>query len=84
MAYYFFTHCPVVCPKMAHNLKRIQAYAGITNLQINSFSADPKRDSITQLQKFANRFDIKGNWNLITGDKKQLYALAQKFFDSCH
>ena len=80
VANYFFTYCPVVCPKMTYNLKRVQAYAGIENLQINSFSVDPERDSVPQLEKFANRFNIKGNWSLITGDKKQLYALARKSF----
>src|SRR5687767_10996182 len=74
VANYFFTHCPAVCPKMTYNLKRVQAYAGIKNLQINSFSVDPERDSVSQLKTFANRFNVKGNWNLITGDKKQLYA----------
>lgn len=80
VANYFFTHCPAVCPKMTYNLKRVQAYANIKNLQINSFSVDPERDSIPTLQNFATRFDIRGEWNLLTGDKKQLYALARKSF----
>jgi protein SCO1/2 len=80
VAHYFFTHCPVICPKMTYNLKRVQAYAGIKNLEINSFSVDPERDSISQLQSYANRFNITGNWQLITGNKKQLYALARKNF----
>src|SRR5687767_1501063 len=53
VANYFFTHCPVICPKMTYNLKRVQAYAGINNLLINSFSVDPERDSVTQLANFA-------------------------------
>ena len=80
VANYFFTHCPVICPKMTYNLKRVQAYAGIKNLEINSFSVDPERDSVSQLQSYAERFEINGKWNLITGNKKQLYALARKSF----
>lgn len=80
VANYFFTHCPSICPKMIYNLKRVQAYAAIKNLQINSFSVDPERDSVSQLQTYASRFDINGNWNLLTGNKKQLYALARKSF----
>lgn len=80
VAHYFFTHCPSICPKMIYNLKRVQAYAGINNLQINSFSVDPERDSVSQLQTYASKFDIKGNWNLLTGNKRQLYALARKSF----
>src|SRR6476620_4438329 len=41
VANYFFTHCPSICPKMIYNLKRVQAYADIKNLQINSLSVDP-------------------------------------------
>lgn len=80
VAHYFFTHCPSICPKMIYNLKRVQAYSGIPNLQINSFSVDPERDSVSRLQTYASQFDIKGNWNLLTGNKKQLYALARKSF----
>lgn len=80
VANYFFTHCPSICPKMIYSLKRVQAYANIKNLQLNSFSVDPERDSVTQLQSYASKFDIKGNWNLLTGDKKQLYVLARKSF----
>jgi protein SCO1/2 len=80
VAHYFFTHCPAICPKMIYNLKRVQAYAPISNLQISSLSVDPERDSVQRLKQFAAQFDIKGDWNLLTGDKKQLYRLARKSF----
>jgi protein SCO1/2 len=80
VANYFFTHCPVVCPKMTYQLKRVQAYAQVKNLQIASFSVDPERDSVSNLQKFADRFGIEKDWQLLTGDKKQLYKLARKSF----
>lgn len=76
----FFTHCPSICPKMTYNLKRIQAYAGIENLLIASFTVDPERDSVQQLKNFAQKFDIKGDWHLLTGTKKDLYKLARKSF----
>src|SRR5687768_2326855 len=37
---FFFTTCPVICPKMINQLKRVQAYADIKNLQIQSYSVD--------------------------------------------
>jgi protein SCO1/2 len=80
VANYFFTHCPVVCPQMTYQLKRVQAYAQVKNLQIASFSVDPERDSISNLRSFAGKFEIKNNWQLLTGDKKQLYKLARKSF----
>jgi len=80
VANYFFTHCPVVCPKMTYQLKRVQAYSGVKNLQLASFSVDPERDSVPNLQAFAKRFTINGNWQLLTGNKQQLYRLARKSF----
>ncbi len=77
----FFTHCPVVCPKMIRSLKKVQQlYAGDLELLINSFSVDPERDSVAQLMQFAQRLDIKNNWQLLTGDKKEIYKLARKSF----
>src|SRR5688572_21359614 len=80
VAHYFFTHCPVICPKMLYQLKRVQSYASVTNLQLASFTVDPERDSSKQLQVFATRFRIEKNWQLLTGDKQQLYRLARKSF----
>ncbi len=80
VANFFFTHCPSICPKMTKNLQRIQAYSGIDNLMINSFSVDPERDSVSQLKSYAGKFNIKGEWNLLTGNKKELYKLARKDF----
>ena len=80
VANFFFSHCPSICPKMFNNLKRVQAYAEIDNLQINSFTVDPLRDSVQRLRTFARLYEIKGDWNLLTGDKIELYRLARKSF----
>jgi len=81
VAGFFFTHCPVVCPKMTRSLKKVQLlYSNEKDVVISSFSVDPERDSATQLKKFAERMDIKNNWQLITGDKKEIYKLARNSF----
>ncbi len=82
IADFFFTHCPVICPKMTASLKRVQqAYAGDEDILINSFTVDPERDFVAQLQKYAERFDIDGsNWHLLTGPKIDIYRLARKSF----
>jgi protein SCO1/2 len=80
VANFFFSHCPSICPKMVNNLKRVQAYAGIDNLQINSFTVDPLRDSVQRLRTYSRLYEIKGDWNLLTGDKIELYRLARKSF----
>lgn len=78
---FFFTHCPSICPKMVRNLKNVQQLlGGDSELLINSFTVDPERDSVAQLKSYALRMDIQNNWQLITGDKKQIYKLARKSF----
>jgi protein SCO1/2 len=81
IADFFFTHCPVVCPKMKKNLLRVEAaFRKDADIKINSFSVDPERDSVAQLKKFADKIGISGNWNLLTGDKIDIYRLARNSF----
>jgi protein SCO1 len=82
VANFFFTHCPVVCPKMTKNLKTVQqAFSNDPRLLIESITVDPERDTVGQLRQYASRFDIStGNWSLLTGEKKDIYRLARKSF----
>lgn len=81
VADFFFTHCPLVCPKMTNNLKKVQAaFPGKKNLLFNSFSVDPVRDSVAQLALFAKKLGVSGDWNLLTGEKALIYRLARKSF----
>jgi protein SCO1/2 len=78
---FFFTHCPVICPKMTANLKRVQEAFSDNEILINSFSVDPQRDSAVQLKKYSEKFRINlDNWQLLTGDKKDIYKLARNSF----
>lgn len=88
VADFFFTRCPVICPTMTRNMKRLQdavkknVRSGPKDadfVHFLSFSVDPTNDSVAQLKKFADRFQINPrNWWLLTGDKKQIYDLALK------
>ena len=63
---------------MTSNLKRVQQAFGEGEILINSFSVDPQRDSAVQLKKYAEKFKINSaNWQLLTGDKKDIYKLAR-------
>jgi len=79
VANFFFSHCPVICPKMMQNLKKVQdKYLDDKNVIISSFSVDPERDSAAQLKIFARRFNINSSkWQLFTGDKKEIYRFAR-------
>lgn len=86
VANFFFTRCPTICPRLTTNMKQLQDHIKNTNrvgnrdpefLQFLSFSVDPERDSITDLKKWADRFQINPqNWHLLTGDKKTIYDLS--------
>jgi protein SCO1 len=82
VADFFFTHCPSICPKMTKNLKTIQTrFPDDTGVLIQSFTVDPERDSVGRLAEYASQFSITGDrWNLLTGDKKEIYRLARKSF----
>lgn len=79
---FFFTHCPTVCPRMTNNLKKVQEeFKNDPLLHIASFTVDPERDSSGSLLSFAAKFKISdANWDLLTGDKQDIYRLARKGF----
>ena len=82
IADFFFTHCPTICPQMTKSLKKIQeAFKTDTEIIISSFTVDPERDSSAQLKKYARQYNLDTrNWNLLTGDKKEIYKLARNSF----
>lgn len=82
VAGFFFTHCPVVCPKMTASIKRVQErYANDTNLHYNLITVDPERDDASRLKEYTRERGINtNNWQLLTGSKKEIYALARNSF----
>lgn len=88
VANFFFTHCATICPGMTMNIKKLQESIKKSQkvgdrtadfVQFLSFSVDPDRDSVPQLKKWADRFQINPDtWWLLTGDKKTIYDLSLK------
>jgi len=84
---FFFTHCPTICPAMTRNMKRLRDNIKNNNavgdreadfVQFLSVSVDPERDSVPELKKWADRFQINPeNWWLLTGNKKEIYDWAR-------
>lgn len=86
IADFFFTNCPTICPALTTNMRTIEE--SITNaervgdktnhnIHFLSFSVDPERDSVEQLKKWADRFQVNPEqWDLLTGDKKTIYDFA--------
>ena len=78
---FFFTHCSSICPRLTRSMKSVQAaYADKEDLLLNSFSVDPERDTVERLKAYARQFGLTGNWNLLTGNKADIYRLARNSF----
>lgn len=82
VADFFFTTCPTICPIMTANLVEVQAaLANDSEVLLLSHSVTPEIDSVAQLKKYAIEKGVNDTkWNLVTGDKKQIYELARKSY----
>ncbi len=82
VADFFFTTCPSICPIMTDNMRIIQKEIINDNeVMLLSHSVTPQIDSVAQLKKYALEKGVNDKkWNLVTGDKKQIYELARKSY----
>ena len=82
VADFFFTTCGSICPKMTTNLVEIQkAIINNPKVMLLSHTVFPEIDSVSVLKKYAIKNGvIDSKWNLVTGDKKQIYTMARKSY----
>ena len=82
VADFFFTTCPSICPIMTNNMVYIQSkIMDDPEVKLLSFSVTPEIDSVPQLKKYALEKGVNDKkWNLLTGDKKEIYTLARKSY----
>jgi len=82
VADFFFTTCPTICPIMTANLVEVQAaLVNDPEVLLLSHSVTPEIDTVAQLKKYAIEKGVNdAKWNLVTGDKKQIYELARKSY----
>ena len=81
VADFFFTTCPNICPIMTGNMLFLQNELSDQDVMFASFSVTPEIDSVEVLKKYAIDKGVNDKkWNLMTGDKKQIYNLARKSF----
>ena len=80
---FFFTTCTTICPVMNTNLVHIQnSFKKFTEFGIASFSINPEYDTIEVLSQYAKDNGIVNpNWNLMTGDRNDIYKLANDGFN---
>ncbi|NNE31467.1 MAG: SCO family protein [Winogradskyella sp.] len=82
VADFFFTTCQTICPIMTDHMYQIQEeLLDDDEVLLLSHSVTPKIDSVAQLKRYAINKGVNDNkWNLVTGDKKQIYQLARKSY----
>ncbi|QNK76705.1 SCO family protein [Winogradskyella undariae] len=82
VADFFFTTCQTICPIMTDHMAEVQkAIMNYDDVMLLSHSVTPEIDSVVQLKKYALEKGVNDQkWNLVTGDKKQIYELARKSY----
>jgi len=82
VADFFFTTCQTICPIMTDHMRDIQKeILNDNDVMLLSHSVTPVIDSVAQLKKYATKKGVNDSkWNLLTGDKKQIYELARKSY----
>lgn len=82
VADFFFTTCGSICPKMTTNLADVQkAIKNNPKVMLLSHTVFPETDSVPVLKTYAKKYSvIDGKWNLVTGDKKEIYTMARKSY----
>ncbi|MCB0588099.1 MAG: SCO family protein [Phaeodactylibacter sp.] len=81
VADFFFTSCPTICPKVKKQMLRIyDKYKDEPRLMFLSHSIDPKRDTVGRLKIYSENLGVDASrWRFITGDKDQIYEIADDY-----
>ena len=82
VADFFFTTCQTICPIMTDHMVILQNQLKLDpEVMLLSHTVTPKIDSVAQLKKYAlEKGVLDAKWNLVTGDKKEIYELARKSY----
>ena len=82
VADFFFTTCQTICPIMTDHMVQVQnKLKNDSTIMLLSHSVTPEIDSVAQLKKYALKKGVDDTkWNLVTGEKKEIYKLARKSY----
>ena len=80
---FFFSRCPTICPIMNKNMKSLyEIYGKKDDFGIASFSIDPENDTPSVLKSYSEGLTVNSlNWNFLTGQKSDIYSIANKGFN---
>ena len=82
VADFFFTTCQTICPIMTDHMVEIQKeILDDDEIMLLSHTVTPEIDTVAQLKRYAEMKGVNDKkWNLVTGDKKEIYKLARKSY----
>lgn len=82
VADFFFATCPNICKAMSSQLVRVQeAFQDEPQVKLVSFTVNPEYDTQEVLKEYGERYGANpAKWHFLTGDREQIYTLAQKGF----
>jgi protein SCO1/2 len=82
IADFFFTTCPTICPIMTDNMIKLQEILkDQDDVLLLSHTVTPEIDSVPVLKAYAKKKGVNdAKWNMVTGDKQQIYDLARKSY----
>ncbi len=82
IADFFFTTCQTICPIMTDHMYQIQKeIINDDEVMLLSHTVTPEIDTVAQLKRYAKLKGVNdAKWNLVTGDKAQIYQLARKSY----
>lgn len=83
VAEFFFTTCPTICPIMNRNLVQLQEeFREFEDFGVASFTINPDYDTPRVLKEYADQYGITDmDWHLLTGDREEIYELANVGFN---
>ena len=79
---FIYTNCTDICPILMHNLSDVQDSLGDRfgrDVFFLSISVDPEDDTPEELKKYAERYNTKPGWTLLTGKKSDVDAVIKRF-----
>ena len=82
IANFIYTNCKDTCPLQSAEMAGLQNdLADKADIKLVSISVDPERDTPQALSQYAERFKADPDrWLFLTGEKREIYRLAQEGF----
>ncbi len=80
---FFFSTCPTICPIMNQNMLSIEKkFFGNPDFAIVSITINPGQDTAEVLKAHAETIGVKSSqWHFLTGDKEEIFKLANTGFN---